>query len=280
MKKFLSVVLACALMFSLAACSGGEAESGEETTGDETCQVVYIPKNTGDFWSYVEAGVVEAAEEYGVDVSVRYPDKNLDAASEISLLEDVINTEPDAIVISPVDMDALVEPIERAMDQGIEVILIDTTIASDNYVCAYLTDNYAAGELAADQMHELLGEEGGKVAIFNNRPSSNSGVERAQGFIDKCEAEYPEIECMEQLYNEGDSAKTSSQALDTITANPDIKAFYCIDNITTVAAANVLIQADRTDIILGGFDSDNDEIALLNDGIVQFLVVQQPYQMG
>lgn len=297
MKKVWKILVVTIMVMSLCAC--GQTESGTQETetqgdggntaesstvenagGEESKQVVYIPKNTGDFWSYVEAGVTDAATEQGIEVSVRYPDKNLDAASEISLLEDVINTEPDAIVISPVDMDALVEPVERAMNQGIPVILIDTTVASDNYVCAYLTDNYAAGELAAEQMHELLGGEGGKVAVFNTSPSSNSGVARAQGFIDKCESQYPEITCMEQLYGEGDSTKTSTQALDTITANPDIKAFYCIDDLTTIAAANALLQADRTDVILGGFDSNSDEIALMNDGVIQFLVVQQPYQMG
>ena len=41
-----------------------------------------------------------------------------------------------------------------------------------------------------------------------------------------------------------------------------------------------MVQMERTDIILGGFDSDADEIALMKDGIISFLMVQQPYQMG
>lgn len=292
MKKVWSSVLVLILVLSLTACGSEkqpeqEADIAEESTQqevglaeEEKLDLVFVSKMSGDFWSYMEAGMKKAAEENDVNLDIVIPNPQMQADRQIAVFEDALNAGPDAILMAPVEQDALVEPAKTAMEQGIPVILVDSRISTEDFVTAFCTDNLSAGAKAADQMAEVLGEEGGTVAIYAGSPSSNSDLSRANGFIDRVAEKYPQITVMEPQYNNGDAATTSTQVLDTITANPDLTAIYCINGTTTIAAGNSLLQLDRKDIVLGGFDAYKDQIELLNKEIVTFLVVQQPYQMG
>ena len=73
----------------------------------------------------------------------------------------------------------------------------------------------------------------------------------------------------------------TTQAVDVITANPDIKGMFAVDETRTSGVGTALTQLGKEgEIILGGFDSNPDSAELMRNGTVQFLTVQQPYQMG
>ena len=114
-----------------------------------------------------------------------------------------------------------------------------------------------------------LGEEGGTVAIFGNESSSESDYQRQLGFIERCQEAYPQIQPMETQWYIGDIARCSTQVTDTLTANPDLAGIFCINNSSSTAAANVLISLGLDkQLSLIGFDSDADEIKLLEEGII------------
>ena len=292
-QKFLAIFLIMAMLLSLTACGQSDSSpaapsaSSENQTISDTQQtqekptIVFVSKGPDDFWAYVEAGVAEAAEKYGINTYTILPDKAYQADRQVVAMDDVINTAPDGIVFAPLDTDACVLPAKTAMDAGIPVTLVDTLIASEDYISAFMTDNRAAGAKAADHMAEVLGDKGGVIALFSGSATSPSDFDRIQGFIEQCEEKYPKLICLEPMYNNGgDAAQTASQATDILQAHPEVAGIYCINNWTTTAIANVMIQMERTDIVLGGFDSDADEIALMKEGLISYLMVQQPYQMG
>ena len=129
-------------------------------------------------------------------------------------------------------------------------------------------------------MAELLGENGGKVAVFANDPQAASDVDRIQGFVDRCKEKYPAIECMDVQYYNNDLNRCSTQVSDTITANADLAGLFCVNNQSALAAGNVLVSYQKESLKFVGFDSDQDEIALMKSGVIDALMVQEPYQMG
>lgn len=268
MKRILATVLVLMMMVGCASISAAESYD-----------IVFVPKGVADFWSIVAAGFEQAAKDAGMDCRVIYPTKE-EAAVQVDLLYDVINSQPDAIVLSPVNADPLVAPSQTAMEENIPVILVDTLIGTDDYVNAYMTDNVAAGAMAAEEMARLMNYEG-TVHLFAGSPASTANVDRLKGFEEYMAANCPKIKVLGTLYSEADINLCTTQTVDVLSANPDLKAIFAVDEVRTSGCGTALIQQGRgDDIILGGFDANNDTVALMEEGVVNFLTVQQPFQMG
>ena len=84
----------------------------------------------------------------------------------MTLLEDVI-IKPDAIVITPSDSDAVVAALEEAHEAGIKIIVVDTAVNTESYDMFMANDNYAGGEMMAEQMVKYLQEAGKELKGYN-----------------------------------------------------------------------------------------------------------------
>ena len=136
------------------------------------------------------------------------------------------------------------------------------------------------GAMAAEEMARLMNYEGA-VHLFAGSPASTSNVDRLKGFEDYMAANCPKIKVLGTLYSEADINLCTTQTVDVLSANPDLKAIFAVDEVRTSGCGTALIQQGRgDDIILGGFDANNDTVALMEEGVVNFLTVQQPFQMG
>ena len=246
---------------------------------DEKKTVVFVSKGVHPFWSTVAGGVEYGAKNNNLECVVLHPDKSDNAERQVTYMYDAIATNPDAIILAPVEMDALIAPSKAAMEKGIPVILVDTTISSDDYLVGYATDNENAGRMAADTMASLIGKKG-KVFILSTNAAASSDSARERGFRNRVKEAYPEVDVIGSFYHEGNMAVCTTQTLDTIMANPDLAGFYCINDYSTSGAGNGLIQANRTDIKIVGFDANEDIVALMEDGVVDAQMVQQPVKMG
>ncbi|WP_343210591.1 ABC transporter substrate-binding protein [Anaerolentibacter hominis] len=291
-KKLFALFMAVCMVLTAVGCSsqdtepvqtdnpGGQNDENAQNEGEDKAdyRIVFVPKGVADFWTIVSGGFEQAAKEADINYEVIYPSQE-EASVQVDTLYDVINSKPDAIVLSPIDQDALIAPCQEAKAQGIPVILVDTLISSEDYVTAFATDNEVAGAKTADTLAELIGKKG-KVHIFAGGPSSTSNTARAKGFTERMEEAYPDVEVLGILYSESDMSLCTSQVIDIVQSNPDLKGIFAIDEVRSAGCANALVQLDRSDIKLCGFDANNDTVALMEDGIIQSLTVQQPYQMG
>ena len=257
-----------------------ESEEDKAPEADKTYKIALLEKGAEDFFLSIDQGFMDACEEYGVEGTVVAPSTYHDSAQINNAMAQIISTGYDAVVMCPQDYDANASAIDEAYNAGLPVICLDSLTASDNYIASICTDNVAAGAQAADKMAELLGDEGGKIAVFANDPQAVSDVDRVQGFMDRCKEKYPNIECMDVQYYNNDLNRCSTQVSDTLTANPDLAGLFCVNNQSTLAAGNDLVSYQKESLKFVGFDSDQDEIALMKSGVVDALMVQEPYQMG
>ncbi len=288
-RKILSSLLLTAMsMFAFAGCVSSEEVLKEDPKPEVEVQeekkeneynIVFVPKGVADFWSIVAGGFEKAAEDNGMKATVIYPDEEV-ASRQVDTMYDVINSKPDAIVLAPLDMDPLAVVSEKAQEAGIPVILVDTLISSEDYVNAFMTDNKAAGALTAKHMAESLNGKG-KVHMFASSPASTSNVSRLEGFSEYMEENYPDIEILGTLYSDTDIALATSQTIDVITANPDLAGIFAVDEVRSSGCASGLLQlAKENDIYLAGFDANKDTVALMEEGVINTITVQQPFQMG
>ena len=269
MKRVLTLLFVVALLFAMAMPTYAE---------EEAYKICFIAKSTDDFWKTVQGGTEKAAAEAGLEITQFIPQKET-SDFQVTLVEEAVLNGYDAIVLAPIDPEPLAYCCQAAIEAGVVVTLVDTLISTEDYAVAYCTNNLNAGKLAAQNMAERIGEEG-KVYIINSNPASTSNQDRENGFKDEIEANYPNIEIVGVQYCNMDAATAANQTMDALTADPEIKGFYVCDANCTVGVANGLLNMQREDVILGGFDSTTEEIALLEEQVIDFLIVQQPAYMG
>lgn len=285
MKKLtiLSAMMAGTILFT-AGCgtSSGTQNAGDSasaSSGEKKTIPVIVSSTTHEYWQTVNQGAKKAGEELGVNVEFKGPATETDISAQVGIVEDAINQKAAAIVIAPGDAKALVPSVEKAVAAGIPVVTIDSGVDSDKPISYIATDNEAAAALAAKHMAELIGKKG-KVAIVNFTAGNTTGMAREKGFKDEMK-KYPDIEIVNTFYSGGDKAKSLAITQDLLTSNPDIAGIFGTNESCAVGIAMAVKEKGMQDKVkVIGFDSSKDEIQFLEQGIMQAIVVQNPFKMG
>ncbi len=260
------------VLFVLLACAAGCNRNHGKTIG-------VIPKGRAHlFWQSVHAGAAKAAKEANVEIVWNGPAMETDYAGQLEIVESMINRRVDAIVLAPIDRRAIAGVVDRAAAAKIPVIIFDSGVDSVNYTSEVATDNYKAGQVAAERLATILGGAG-KVAMVKVQPGAASTEARERGFADVMAAKYPKIEIVDQRFGMADFAKSLAVAENMLTAHPDLDGMFSSNESSTVGAAQAL-HARPGKVKLVGFDSSPALLDDLKKGAIDSLVIQDPFGMG
>ena len=306
MKKFISLALAMLMLLSLAACgqpatpantpaantaAPAETNAPEATPADAEKTIYVLVKVLGNqYWSVVEAGAKKAGEDLGCNVVIVGTAAESDVERQVALLQDAVSAQADGIVIAPLDRKAMAAPISEQFKSGIPMILIDSSVDTEDYSAAYLTDNIDAGKQAAEALIAKLREANtpedaeGVVAITIGSSGSQAIIDRNQGFKEYWDANAPATWVVlwdEVKVNDGDAAKALAFGQDFITAYPNLIALFAPNNGSTVGFVKALEESGRTDIAMVGFDfSAEMEAIVRNPDFNVATMLQRQYFMG
>ena len=209
-KKLLSALLCVAMVASLVVGCGGTEEPAEapaeetEAPAEETEAPAEEAAEGGfhfeivskgfqhAFWQAVYKGAETKAAELGDTMNFVGPNSESDIADQVQMLNNAINADPDAIGLAALDVNAALDAITTAQTAGIPIIGFDSGVpgAPEGSVLANAaTDNYAAGQLAAEETYKLIGEKveagGVRIGVLSQDATGESLISRGTGFIDK-----------------------------------------------------------------------------------------------
>lgn len=253
--------------------------------GTQDLDVVVIVKATNSqYWQYVFEGAGDAAEVLGLNLSTQGAAAESDIEEQISIVENAVSQQPDAIVVAPTAFEPLAAPIEDATAAGIPVVVIDSGVDTDAYASFLSTDNVEAGRRAGHELaaciEERTGAAEGQVAYLTALPGVGSLDARDAGFLEALE-EYDGLEVVDQRYGDNDVAQALSNTLDLLTRYPDLVGIFADNNMMGGGAGAALSEQDAAeDVCLVAFDTDDQELAFLREGVIRALIVQDPYMMG
>ncbi|MBN1543688.1 ABC transporter substrate-binding protein, partial [candidate division KSB1 bacterium] len=267
MKRFLLLVLTTGLWLGCAKPT-------------DQVQILVSPKGlVHSFWLTVKAGAEQAGKEAGVRVIWKGPAQETDIATQIGILEDYINKKVDAIVLAACDANALVPTIEKADAAGIPVIIIDSGVNSEVPKSLVATDNVLAAEKAAETLASLIGEKG-KVALIPFVPGAGTSMMREQGFKQGL-ARCPNIELVAVQYSQSEVERAMSVTENILTAHQDLDGIFAANESGTIGCAQAVKSRGLAGKVkLVGFDASPNEVQALKEGVVDALIVQNPFQMG
>ncbi len=240
-----------------------------------------VPKGLAHlFWQSIHAGAAAAGQELGVRIEWNGPSLETEYSRQIQIIESMIARRVDALAISPADRVALVSVVDRAMARGIPVTIYDSGLQGTNYTSYVATNNYAAGELGARRLAKLLGGKG-KAAMLMHVPGSGSTLEREKAFDAVLAAEFPGIAVVARQFGMSDRARAMAVAEDIFTAHPGLHGLFASAEPSTVGAAQAIKSRQLAGkIAYVGFDSSESLVEDLKAGVIQALVVQDPFRIG
>jgi len=298
MRPLLWISLLALLVLALGACTAvapapaAEApavEAPAEAAGEApTVALIYGVKGDG-FYVTMEAGARAKAEEMGIDFFADGP-AQFQPALQVPILDAVIAQQPDAICIAATDRQALIEPMRRAYDAGIHMISVDTFIgdtagdytAEDlSWMLSYIgSDNVQGGEIGCSAIVESMGGSG-KFYIQTTQPGVSTVEQRVEGCEKAIAATNGAVELIGMDYNDDNAAKAAEQTAAVLAGNPDLGGIFGTNLFSARGAAQAVANAGLTGAIkVANFDAPEDAIVALNEGVVDIVIAQHPYEMG
>jgi ribose transport system substrate-binding protein len=264
-KALLLVILACLL-----SCGG-----------NKTKIIAVVPKGTSHlFWVSVQAGSMAAGQKYGVQVLWNGPAQETEYDRQIQIVDSMIARRVDGLAVAATERKALVQSIDRAAQLGIPVTVFDSGVDTDDYMTFLATNNYEAGRMGARELGRLLNGQG-RAAVIMNAPGSASTMDRERGFDDVMRTEFPNIQIVARQYGQSDRSKAMTATENILTAHPDLNGIFASAEPSSVGAALVLKSrglAGKVKFV--AFDSSDTMIEDLKNGVIDAMVVQDPFKMG
>jgi ribose transport system substrate-binding protein len=279
------VAVAAAGVMVLAGCGrGGDtaAEGGGGGGGGGELDIALVSKGfQHQFWQAVKTGAEEKAEELGVSMTFDGPAAETEVDAQLQMLQAALERQPDAIGYATLDPEACVPLLEQAASAEIPVVEFDAGCNTDVPVTICQTDSMAAGALAAEHMAELIGGKG-KVGIVGHSQINQTGVERRDGFVEKIEADFPDIEIVDIQYGDGDHIKSADIAKAMLASNPDLVGLYGTNEGSAIGVVNAVnelgLEPGKLTII--GFDSGQAQIDAITSGVMAGAITQDPLGIG
>lgn len=234
--------------------------------------VITHSQGTDPFWPVVEKGAKDAGAAVGAEIEYNY-DPSGDMAGMAKLIESAAATQPDGIITSLPDADALGGAIKSAIDAGIPVITMNSGLEASAGLGALMhvgqperDAGFAAGTRAK--------AEGVTKGLCLNQEAFNTAlVDRCTGYFDAMGADLNQIDVS------NDPAQIETRTAAALQADPEIDGVLAVGP-HVCEAANKAIKEVGADVHLACFDMSPGVINMIKDGDAAFTIDQQQYLQG
>jgi ribose transport system substrate-binding protein len=239
-----------------------------------------IPGLTTDpFYITMHYGALQEAAKLGVTLEWA-GGTTYSPISQIVVVNSVLASKPNALLIAPTDTQALFAPIDAYVQAGIPVITVDTNLANTSILTSAISsDNYQGGQNAAEAIARSA-HDTGQVAVINVMPNVSTTDMRQEGFLAEMR-KFPKMKVVAHVYDKDSATTAESEARSIIHAHPHLVGIFGTDLYSVEGAAEGVDTAgDKGKVLVAGYDAEPIEVKLLKKGAINILVVQNPAEEG
>lgn len=259
-------------------------ELAEAEKADEKYNIACLTRGLyHNYHQSVKEGLDAAAKDCGVEYTFQGTENETQVDKQVEMLGTIIDQNPDAIILGPLDSEAVLPQLERAKEADIPVIIIDQPVDSDIPICTITTYGHAdGGVFMADKINELYPDEKKvQAAMIASDQYSDYSVQRRDAFIEKIK-EYPQIELVDIQYSDGgDQLKAADGTKAIIEAYPDLKVIIGSGEGNAVGVLNALKELGKEgNYTVLGFDSGKTQLDAIKNGTELGTEASFPYMIG
>src|SRR5260370_35985813 len=184
-RLFTLSLLAGGLM--LAGCSRSDENAASSNAGQKKTKSSFpigmSQCNLGEPWRVEMNAQLKAAADKHPNLHMFLKDAQNDTLKQRAHVEELVSAGVDLIIISPKEAQPLTEPVAKAMDAHIPVIVLDRRLLGDKYSCFIGADNKKIGRAAGEWIVKKLGGKG-RLVELTGLMTSTPGQDRNRGFRD------------------------------------------------------------------------------------------------
>ena len=277
MTSFSKVVLGATVSILALAAQPASAESKFQCEPGET-YMMNVMVSAHPYWVPVYQGFKQAAEAMGCETAFSgTPD--YDIAKQIASFEQDLIKQPAGILLHPMQADPFIEPINRAIDNGVSIVTFAADSPNSKRLSYITSDNLAEAKFAAEEIVKQVGDSA-EYAVLENPGQSNHDL-RVTALIDYMEANYPNMKLVGRQASNQDATVANRAVASMLQANPNLKALWipeagsaegAVAAVMEAGADVLIMHADITPATLEQIKAGNIHMALNpNQGMQGYL---------
>ena len=288
MKRAGRVILAALVVLLVAAPVFG-SPSAETKTAKKAVTMAFMPGIADPFYFTMERGIRAKAKELGVNLVVGDYPTTWGPEAQVPILQAMMARGGiDMLLIAPTSVDALIAPLKKICDSGVQIITVDTFLGDGDYSktsnysfpLAYIgSDNELGGQQVAEHLAKLIGEKG-KVYVVNTNPDTSSVIDRGNGFKEGI-AEFPGMKLVGMDYCMDVQQKAMELTTAALQKDPDIVGIFGVNVFSAQGAAQAAKNAGLAGAVkIATWDATQTLIDALKAGTVDLVLAQLPGEIG
>jgi D-xylose transport system substrate-binding protein len=250
---------AIAMSASLAACGQAGGNSGDNGDDGKKLIGLLLPENkTTRYEAFDRPLITEKIEKLCSDCEVKYNNASQDTQQQKKQFDALVTQGADVIILDAVDATATKSWVDRAAEQGIEVVAYDRLAEGD--VSGYVSyDNEEIGQLQGEGMVKALGDEASdaRVVMINGSPTDPNAALFKKGAHSVLDKQTGKIVYEQDIPDwSSDEANKKMAAAITSLGKDGFDAVYSANDGMAGGIVTALQKAGIDDVPVGGQDAE------------------------
>ncbi len=263
------------------------APAATQAPAAKTLKFGFLAGVQDPFYFTMQRGAAQAAADLGIELVVQIPEKWNTTVQTPMLDAMVARGDLSFLFLAPTDQVAMVAPMQKAVDAGIPILTVDTTVGDGDYVngpvkfplTAINSDNVQGGKIACKALAESIGGTG-KIYIQNTVKGVSTTDQRETGCVEALK-DFPNITYIGVDFNDDDPTKAQAQVQAKLQQVPDLAGIFGT-NVFSAQGAGQVVQnmglSGKVKVV--AFDATTTAIEMLKAKTVDLVIAQKPYDMG
>jgi len=288
-KRGAAVLCALCCLVSAGGCSEDVVQVDEapeqisqiESTGVGDTYAMVVKEKTNPYMLKMFEGFQMACEELGVNALLMGPD-SYTAEAQIELVEELIELDVAAIAIAANHTDALEPVLTRAMEAGIMVVSLDSSVnAQSRMVHIQQADPERIGRVLIQAAHKMTDGEGTAVIISSTPHATNQNlwVSWMKREVEENPEKYAGFVLLPELYGEDSMERTEELTLLLLQEHPDLDVIITPSVVSMLTVGNVL-REQNSSVLFTGLGLPSEIADFINDGSCPWMYLWNPIDIG
>lgn len=270
-----STLAACSLYTGIPGRDGGQkATTVNHKKPSELKLGVSISTTNNPYFVSMDNAIQAMAKKNDTPITVS--DAQNDSATQLNDVQNFISQGVDAILINPVDSDAIVPAIKAANNAHIPVICMDRGTNGGTVLATVASDNVEAGKMAAQAVEKLAGKNA-KVLELSGTPGASATIDRGKGFNN--EAKVLGLNILSSQSANFDRTTGLNTTQNMLQSHSGVQAIFAQNDEMALGAAKA-VQAAGLHISIFGIDGENETHSAIKAGTITGTIAQQPAKIG
>jgi len=284
----------CKSTVSTETTSASETTAAETTAAETTTattsatkefEVAWLAPMEHVFWYYVRQGMEEEAAKalkekgFKININQMAPVEAYNITEQTTQFENMISKKVDAILICPVNEEALVPTVKAAHDAGIAVVSVSAVIPSEDILAITQPYEDQTAKNIAEYVIKNNGNKGNVIDLYGMAGNITS-QDRQKGFEEGI-AEFPDVKILDTQPVEFNKEKGMTVMENMLTKYPNIDFVFCCNDDAALGAYEAAAAVGRQDkIIIAGDNGTIDGLQSILESKLDYTVFTDPFKIG